>query len=56
MAPLLVAYDENIKEKEELVKDATEKLKAIGNDCKELVKENEELRSAIKESCEKVFT
>ncbi|XP_073986423.1 centrosomal protein 89kDa isoform X3 [Rhodnius prolixus] len=53
LAPLLVAYDENIKEKEELVKDATEKLKAIGNDCKELVKENEELRSAIKESCEK---
>ncbi|XP_014246844.1 girdin-like [Cimex lectularius] len=50
LAPLLVAYEECLKEKVELLKESQDALTKISYNCKELVKANDELREAVKVS------
>uniref|UniRef100_A0A0A9Z5L0 Centrosomal protein of 89 kDa n=2 Tax=Lygus hesperus TaxID=30085 RepID=A0A0A9Z5L0_LYGHE len=50
LAPLLVSYEENVREKSRLVQEARDDMVLMANNVKELVAENETLRTTIKES------
>ncbi|XP_066909483.1 centrosomal protein of 89 kDa isoform X2 [Halyomorpha halys] len=50
MAPLLIAYEESLREKEELISDFKVNIERLSGKIKEIVKENSELREKIAES------
>ncbi|BET02675.1 centrosomal protein 89kDa [Nesidiocoris tenuis] len=50
LAPLLVAYEENVREKSRLVQEAKDDMAQMTSNIKDLVAENESLRQSITES------
>ncbi|CAH1394041.1 unnamed protein product [Nezara viridula] len=50
MAPLLIAYEESMREKEDLIHDFKVDIERLSGKMKEIVKENSELREKIAES------
>lgn len=50
MAPLLIAYEESLREKEDLIHDFKVNIERLSGKMKEIVKENSELREKIAES------